>query len=762
MHKDTKLAIALQYLALGLKIQPIHWIADGQCSCGLKDCKTPGKHPLTAQGYKDASAMAGQIRTWINRWPRCNLGLTMGQVINGQRLIALDIDPRNGGDDGLAELIKQHGPMPDTPMQLTQSGGQHYLFWTPENAQLPGYLTNRGVEVKTKNHINIYPSVGLQGEYHWEASADLLDGCPIADAPGWLLEFKKPPAPAQAKAAGDLFMDAVVVASLKEALVFIPPDEYDLWVKVGQALKELGQQGFGLWAAWSQLSAKFEPRVMRPKWESFRPTEIHYQSIFSLAEQYGWVNSARNDQQDFDDLMRKAQRKTAAPTLEPVAPVVEDLRWPPSCAGLSEISDLLQTGGGVRHAAIGRAATLALLAYAAGRKYRTTFNDPLMLYQVLCAPSLAEIRHVKNTLFNLCRQAGLSGVKQMDLISPHQIYQKLHENPELLYINDKFVQQLRQAKRQPSGAQENALATLSDLYESDSVPLGNPADYGIKSDSKQVVIHAPALNWLAMLPDEQANELLCVSELSRGALNQYVFSYADPSQSIASEPQDIDWPPGIIERLQRVADQAIVSEFDGLVNHAEEPPNITRVRFETPPDAAYAEMMALSNHPLARNILLSARDQMRRIAAVLAVWVNPQTPVVTQELLDFAKRVELTSCREVLSRLKLMYSEDGKTSAAQKIMATIHRAGVAGITHQNLVRFCRSYKNLGKDERAKLMMQLIDDGDVAVLPNVNLKGERFISTDFVQQPLAKGDKGDTRETRFLSSVSPCEPTDGAG
>lgn len=731
MHKDTKLAIALQYLALGLKIQPIHWIADGQCSCGLKDCKTPGKHPLTAQGYKDASAMAGQIRTWINRWPRCNLGLTMGQVINGQRLIALDIDPRNGGDDGLAELIKQHGPMPDTPMQLTQSGGQHYLFWTPENAQLPGYLTNRGVEVKTKNHINIYPSVGLQGEYHWEASADLLDGCPIADAPGWLLSFNKLPAPAQAKAAGDVFVDAVVMASLKEALVFIPPDEYDLWIKVGQALKELGQQGFGLWAAWSQLSAKFEPRVMRPKWDSFRPTEIHYQSIFSLAEQYGWVNSARNDQQDFEALAQKANsvQKIVVKTIDR-----PDLRFPGiGPQSLNAVADLLQTGGNVRNSDAGRMAALMLLSHVAGRGYVTEQGEPVQVYGVLCAPSIGEISHFKPTLFSVCEAAGVSGARHWRTDSANSIYQYLHKYPALFNVVSDFGQKLYHARRQYSASLDQAFEVMASLYDGKDLTI-DPSEYGLKSveTGEKFKIYHPALTLFGLMSDDRAQYFLSAQELGRGSLEQYLFTYAGPELTQLSEPQPLGAPEWLIDHLKRIRAEPPVTEYSSLAVAAEEPANERVVHFSARPDSCYSQIMAVSDHPLARNLLIAARSQVRRVASLLAIWQNPETPVVTQTELDYAVRCVTASLQAILDRLNLLGNDDGVLTPAQKIAAFIHKAGAAGVYRSQLTKICWVYKKLSSEERFNTLQQLLEDGDIVESAGGNKRGAKYISTAFVE------------------------------
>ena len=764
----SKLDDALKYLAMGFKIQPIHWINDGQCSCGHSDCKTPGKHPLTHAGYKDASAAECQVRIWLNKWPQCNIGLTMGQIVDGKRLIALDIDPRNGGDDGLSELISEKGPLPDTATQLTQSGGLHYLFWAPPEAGFPGLL-KPGVEVKYVNHINVYPSVGLSGAYQWEGSADLLDGFPIADAPDWLLEAKAARTSGQVPARA-VHVEPGTVAELKEALAFIPADDYHDWIKIGQALKTLGQAGFGLWVNWSQLSKKYNAKAMRPKWNSFKPTDISYQSVFVIAEQHGWVNSARIGQNTLAEIARKANR---TPKVAKVQQLTEDLSWPKSCEALAAVSDILQLRGGVRNESTGRAATLAMLSHTAGRRYRTELDDPVHLYQVLCAPSLGEIRHVKTALFELFSSASIGGAKQIELTTTSAIFQKLHESPALLYVAEKFAQHLKQSKRQFSGSQENAFATLSDIYDQTAIRLDKPGEYNIRSDSKNwLTLHSPAISMLALMPDDQTQELLCVSELGRGALEQYLFSFAQPEQTRLSEPQRLDLPEWLKTHLARINDAPIVSEYSDVVIHSEEPVDYITVRFSAKPDAAYADIMSLSDHPLARNLLIGARSQVRRVSALLAIWDNPETPTVNEEHLDWARRVVSHSVREMLNRLKLVITDDGKLSAQQKILSVIHRAGEDGVTHKILMTHCRAYKNMTKDERETLMAQLIEDEDIISAPNSNRKGVRYISSDFAvmvwpdesgdsfSSSSLKGDKGDAKETLFFDA-SPYENSGAA-
>ena len=67
---------------------PLCWIVGGKCSCGKSDCSSPGKHPLTANGVRNATTHPGTIVRWWRQWPNANIGIATGQV---SRLVVLDV-----------------------------------------------------------------------------------------------------------------------------------------------------------------------------------------------------------------------------------------------------------------------------------------------------------------------------------------------------------------------------------------------------------------------------------------------------------------------------------------------------------------------------------------------------------------------------------------------------------------------------------------------------------------------------------------------
>jgi len=96
------------------------------------------------------------------------------------------------------------------------------------------------------------------------------------------------------------------VRDLRSALTALRADDRTQWVDMGLALKTLGDCGRTLWLEWSQTSDKYDPLDAADKWESFKPKDISYQSVFVKAQGAGWVNPKSHttaSHADFPDLV---------------------------------------------------------------------------------------------------------------------------------------------------------------------------------------------------------------------------------------------------------------------------------------------------------------------------------------------------------------------------------------------------------------------------------------------------------------------------
>lgn len=176
---------ALKYAERGHPVFPLYSIRDGRCDCGDPDCGSPGKHPRTMCGFKDATSDRAQVRDWWSQWPDANIGIPTGEASG---LLVLDVDPRNGGAQSLLELLNQYGQLPSTLTQRTGSGGTHYIFRHRSGVGCRTNCPGPGLDIRGDGGYFIaQPSGHVSGGQYQLMTVD-----PPATAPQWLIDLLKP------------------------------------------------------------------------------------------------------------------------------------------------------------------------------------------------------------------------------------------------------------------------------------------------------------------------------------------------------------------------------------------------------------------------------------------------------------------------------------------------------------------------------------------------------------------------------------------
>lgn len=187
----------------GWRVLPLHHItAGGLCSCGRRDCQSPGKHPRTRHGVDEASNDPDVVAAWARRWRRANVGVATGA---GSGLVVIDLD---GADAKAwwAHAQLDHGRTPRPPYlaQTTpgHGGGLHVFFRYPDDGRTYRNTTSRIAEhVDTRaeaGYVVVAPSNHVDGVYAW-----VDEEAPVVGMPDWLADLcaDPPPAPAPASRA---------------------------------------------------------------------------------------------------------------------------------------------------------------------------------------------------------------------------------------------------------------------------------------------------------------------------------------------------------------------------------------------------------------------------------------------------------------------------------------------------------------------------------------------------------------------------------
>lgn len=186
-----------------------------------------GKRPIhknwTTRNYSSAKVLARCLEQ------NANVGVRLPASV-----VVIDIDPRNGGDDGWDDLCMEYG-LDDTawPCVVTGSGGRHYYLTKPADVSVVDTLKDfPGVEFKSKGRQvvaagSIHPDTGRH--YRW--AEDGPDPAVLPDVPDELLKaIKRPERPTLSASGGEL--DQEQVAAVLARMDATNYRDHDRWLRL--------------------------------------------------------------------------------------------------------------------------------------------------------------------------------------------------------------------------------------------------------------------------------------------------------------------------------------------------------------------------------------------------------------------------------------------------------------------------------------------------------------------------------------------------
>ncbi len=167
---------ALTYASFGFAVLPLHSAQqDKLCACRRPDCQNVGKHPIPPNGLHAATRDPEVIARWWREHPEANLGIRTGR---DSGIVVVDVDPRHAGEESLMQIERRYGRLPETPEAITGSGGRHFFFRHPGNADIRNATALGGfpgIDLRGDGgYVVAVPSVHQSGRtYEWEISSGL-------------------------------------------------------------------------------------------------------------------------------------------------------------------------------------------------------------------------------------------------------------------------------------------------------------------------------------------------------------------------------------------------------------------------------------------------------------------------------------------------------------------------------------------------------------------------------------------------------------
>lgn len=762
----TPLDYALAYAAIGWHVFPL-----------LRGTKRPNGR-LAPRGHLEATTDTDRITAWWTADAEAGIGVAM----QPSRLVAVDVDPRNGGHFDLERIEAEHGKLEADVLAFTGGGGLHLVFTAPTDiGRLPGKLA-KGIDLKADGYIAVEPTFAPLAEpahlkpYVWEASSNPLEGCVPSPLPGWIADMSRATAahsgaPLAASTARALAEHEL--ADLRGALAMIPSDQRDTWVAVGMALhKDVGgAMGFDLWSTWSQTCPdKFDPQDQLRVWRSFsnKPMgeAVQLGTVFDLAYKHGFSRPKPAIVLVPPLMVGQVDPRTLNTVPEIVQGPRVQLQAMP-VQGMNDLARWIFDSAPNAHGLLAQAAALALVSTCAGRRYVSEFGDPATCFFGLLTPTTSQARPMLTAAESALIDINLRRlVRSQRMGSAQQVYASFVRSSSVLYAADDWGDQLAAAKRQPSGLLSIAHGVLAGrVHAAKDIALDNWSEIGLKRPDNQQshmpTLYRPGLTLLAAIAEPQLRQVFKRQEFGRGALDCMLFvpaldmaGWSDRSVTAATL-----LPPSVAARLR---------ELRGLpASAAEEPepdvdsvlirPTQTTVRFACDLSGAEARWIEhgrkLPSH--LRPLSWGARATMRRLCVAMAAFCDPALPLVRPEMLTWCERL-VRECLDItLAEVALLgEDEDSRPDAASYLLETLVRQGSEGLLKSDLHKFCKPFRRLSTDDRLEVLGRLYADDEITDVPTANGRGQRIVARQFVVDRVVT--IGDRAETVGVSAQNPHE------
>jgi len=151
------------YVERGWRLIPLYGITEeGTCECPRgPECQSPGKHPRVENWKELATTDLQEVRRWLTRWPRMNIGVLTGRPSG---IVVVDVDR---GDPGPSNL-------PPTARVKIRRGYHLYFLYPKGVEEIRTTKVSGGVDIKgEKGYVVAPPSRYPGGEYQWEGELEL-------------------------------------------------------------------------------------------------------------------------------------------------------------------------------------------------------------------------------------------------------------------------------------------------------------------------------------------------------------------------------------------------------------------------------------------------------------------------------------------------------------------------------------------------------------------------------------------------------------
>lgn len=426
------------YHACGFPIIGIHAMDhDMNCTCERAECKAAGKHPVMSNWQMGVMWDDEQLENMDGAGQLKSFGV----LVKGY--LVIDIDPRNGGNEGyeaLCSVLDVELADEAAFVVNTGGGGKHIYYKLPEGLKLKSHDKRfKGIDFKSSGFVIGCGSFHKSGNFYESANGFPAD---ISDAPADLIELLLRPEREEFRLEGNTFS----MQELRDMLDYIHGgDDYDRWTKVGMAIHDATEgNGVELWDLWSSRFKGYDASEIDYKWHSYgkgdseRVTEA---TLVFFATEGGWVRSVIFEASPEEiEKLESFEKEMAMGVGEcPVDYKSVDVRYPPGLVG--KLTEWINKNCAAKREYLAALAAIHAMSIIAGTScdiYLTRRKASPNLFSIGLAGSGSGKGNVLSAFQMIIERVGLSRTVSGKIRSERAIYEGLAENQMFNLVMDEI------------------------------------------------------------------------------------------------------------------------------------------------------------------------------------------------------------------------------------------------------------------------------------------------------------------------------------
>ncbi|WP_152051809.1 bifunctional DNA primase/polymerase [Tautonia marina] len=656
---------------------------------------------------------------WMG-WVASNIGLCLGSASG---VMALDFDD---DVDGLHERIL--AIVPDSPVK--KRGAKGFTAFYRYGGQRSQGLSLRGTRVldvlsdgrQTVLPPSLHPSGGA---YEWMTPRTLADLSPddLPEIPAAAMQavgalFRSEPArPASRPFLQDPYRETDL-AEVADALRCIPADDYDVWIRMGMALRQhLGDRGMALWDQWSSTSSKYDAREIPKRWRSFNRADITIASLFYTAMDHGYIPPRRMPErpelpavviEEGGNLRPFASGRAAQPSVD--AAILN----PPGLVG--RVARWINDTSIYPQPMLAVAAAITAAGVAMSHKVQSPTRLRTNFYTMGLAPSGAGKDHARDCVTTLLCRAGLEGLIGGTPASGAGLLTALREGGgRCLVLWDEFGRVLKNLTHKNAGShQRDILTYLIELFSSSKSMYAGVQYANHDGKMKRTPIDQPCLSVYATTVPERFFQTLTSDDAIDGFLarwlvlesKEYTLKPAKPAGNVNDPPEEIlaelrRWkdapsnydPRGNVDGVLRISPM--------VVSYSEEAEKIIGEYSETMRRRAAEESAARSG--------LSAIYARSAEHAIKLALVAHEGDTIGAEAMSWGIAMADHCAAYMAEAVKANVAESDHERNLNRVLQVIRDGKGAWVENRTLLLRTR---NLKFRERNEIIADLVESGEI--------------------------------------------------